>query len=113
MPGKAVGLTDAKIRGLTPPPSGQLELSDQLVGGLRVRVGASGGKTFILRKRVGGSVRNVTLGRFSEAFTLADARKKARSLLIDLESGKGLPSSRPGRAAPGRSADTRHLRRRR
>lgn len=91
MPGKAVGLTDAKIRGLTPPPSGQLEISDQLIGGLRVRVGASGGKTFILRKRVGGSVRNVTLGRFSEAFTLADARKKARSLLIDLESGKGLP----------------------
>ena len=68
-----------------------MELLDQLVGGLRVRVGASGRKTFILRKRVGASVRNVTLGRFSDAFTLADARKKARSLLIDLESGKGLP----------------------
>ena len=56
MPSKAVGLTDAKIRGLTPPSSGQVELLDQLVGGLRIRVGASGGKTFILRKRVGGSV---------------------------------------------------------
>lgn len=91
MASKAVGLTDAKIRGLIPPASGQIEVLDQLVSGLRVRVGASGGKTFILRKRVGGSVRNVTLGRFSDAFTLADARKKARSLLIDLESGKGLP----------------------
>lgn len=91
MPAKSVGLTDAKIRGIAPPASGQLELLDQLVAGLRVRVGASGGKAFILRKRVGSSVRNVTLGRFSDAFTLADARKKARSLLIDLESGRGLP----------------------
>lgn len=84
----AVGLTDAKIAGLKPPPSGQDEIADQLVKGLRVRIGASGVRTFILRKRIGGKLRNVTLGRYGPRFGLGDARKKARSLLVDIDAGK-------------------------
>lgn len=86
-----VGLTDSKIRALSPPIKGQQEWPDQIVPGLRIRVGRSGAKTFILRKRVGGRWRNITIGPFKEYFGLADARKKARSILLDVENGKGVP----------------------
>lgn len=55
-----------------------------MVPGLRVRLGVSGGRTFIVRKRIGGRVKTVTLGRYSPRFSLADARKKARTLLSDI-----------------------------
>ena len=89
MPGK---LTDAKLLGLKKPEKGQVEHSDSDVPGLRVRIGATGAKTFILRKRVADQVRNITLGRYGPRFGLADARRKARSLLSDLESGKPVPT---------------------
>ena len=77
----AVGLTDAKIKGLKPPQAGQDEYADKIVPGLRVRVGKSGVATFILRKRIGGKLANLTLGRFNErAFPLAQARSRARSI---------------------------------
>lgn len=72
-----VGLTDAKIKGLIKPLHGQVEYADQTVPGLRLRVGASGQKTFILRKRVGGQPRNITIGRFGPRCSLLDARRKA------------------------------------
>lgn len=84
----SVGLTDAKIKGLKAPETGQVEYADSLVPGLRLRVGLSGAKTFILRKRVGGRARNLTLDRYHERrFTLSDARKKARALISDIEAG--------------------------
>lgn len=82
---RAVGLSDAKIRGLRLPDSGQIEILDKVVPGLRVRVGAGGAKTFVLRKHVAGKYRNITLGRYSERLSLAAARKKARQLLSDFE----------------------------
>jgi integrase len=78
-------LTDAKIRDLRRPKSGQIEVRDKSVPGLRVRVGMSGTKSFVLRKRVAGKYRNVTIGRFSERFGLAEARKRARQILSDIE----------------------------
>src|SRR3546814_14376752 len=59
----------------------------QAVPWLRVRICVSGARTFVLRKRVAGKPRNITLGRYSERFGLADARKKARALLSDFEHG--------------------------
>ena len=59
----ATNLTDAKIAGFKAVAEGRFEVADKLVPGLRVRVGTSGAKTFILRKRVGGRISNVTLGR--------------------------------------------------
>lgn len=85
-PPEPVILTDAKIRDLRRPKSGQIEVRDKSVPGLRVRVGTSGTKSFVLRKRVAGKYRNIALGRFSDRFGLAEARKKARQLLSDLES---------------------------
>ena len=101
-----VGLTDAKIKALKPPLTGQAEYPDSLVPGLRLRVGSSGAKTFILRKRVGGRARNLTLNRYHERrFTLADARKKARSLISDIEAGAEPAPSR-GRSRRGETAGT-------
>lgn len=88
-------LTDSKLQGLKPPVSGQAEYSDSDVPGLRVRVGSSGVKTFILRKRVGGRLRNMTLGRYGPRFGLAAARRKARALISDIESGKAIAPPAP------------------
>lgn len=78
-------LTDAKIKALRRSAQGQIEIRDKTVPGLRVRYGNSGMKTFVLRKTVGGRYRNVTLGRYSDKFGLAEARRKARQLLNDFE----------------------------
>lgn len=75
MPNRSVGLTDAKIQGLRPPVTGQVEVPDKLLPGLRVRVGKTGTRTFVLRKRVAGRMTNMALGRYNpERFGLADAR---------------------------------------
>lgn len=81
----STALTDAKIRALRPPESGQAEYVDIVVPGLRLRVGVSGAKSFVLRKRVAGKYRNITLGRYSERLPLAEARKKARQILSDVQ----------------------------
>lgn len=78
-------LTDAKILAIRRPEKGQVEVRDKSVPGLRIRVGASGSRTFVLRKTVAGRYRNITLGRYCERFGLAEARKKARQLLSDIE----------------------------
>ncbi len=49
----------------------------------------------ILRKRGGSRWMNITIGPFKEYFGLADARKKARSILLDIENGKG--ATRPAK----------------
>ena len=92
---KKVGLTDARIAGLKPPATGQIEIPDSIVPGLRLRIGRSGIKTYILRKRVNGKWLNVTVGRHSASFTLANARRKARDLLVDVEQGKSI-AKKPG-----------------
>lgn len=91
--GNKTGLTDAKLKGLKAPERGQIEVSDPAVPGLRVRIGATGLKTFIVRKRVGGRIKNMTIGQYGARFGLADARKKARSIISDIETG-GDPSSK-------------------
>jgi len=88
----SMSFTDAKLATLKPPATGTIEISDSVVPGLRVRLGVSGGRTFIVRKRISGRVKTITLGRYSPRFTLADARKKARTLLSDIEAG-GDPSA--------------------
>ena len=79
------GLTDTKINDAKAPAGERLELADDKVPGLRIRVGGRN-KTFTLRKRVAGKVVNLTLGRWHpSSFNVNDARKKARTLLSDLD----------------------------
>lgn len=87
-------LTDAKLKGLKPPAKGQIEVADSDVTGLRARIGTSGAVTFVLRKRTGDKVRNITIGRYGPRFGLADARRKARAITSDLEAGKAVPVAR-------------------
>ena len=89
-------LTDAKLAGMKRPPSGQVEIIDKTVPGLRVRIGQSGKPSFIIRKRVGGKIRVITLGQYSARFSLADARKAARSALSDLDAGKAVAPVKRG-----------------
>jgi integrase len=91
-----VNLTDAKIAGLKAPASGQAEISDAKVPGLRVRIGASGKPSFIVRKRAGGKVKVITLGQYGPRFGLADARKRAREVLSDIDAGKDVAPIRRG-----------------
>jgi hypothetical protein len=51
-------LTDTKIAAIKPPPAGQDEHPDHGVTGLRLRVGAGGKKSWIVRRRVGAKVIN-------------------------------------------------------
>lgn len=101
------GLTDAKLKGIKPPAEGRAEYSDDNVPGLRLRVSSKGTKTFILRKRHGSKVHNITLGTYGQRFGLADARRKARTLLSDLESGKLPPT--PQRRSNGTTTTIRAM----
>lgn len=92
-------LTDAKIQGLKAPEKGQVEHADSMVPGLRVRIGAEGKPSFIIRKRIHGKLHNITLGRYDpRRFGLAAARKRARALISDLEAGAPVPAPK-GRAS--------------
>lgn len=77
-------LTDTKIAAIKAPASGQEEHSDHKVTGLRLRVGATGRKTWIMRRRVGPKVINRKLGNYPQ-MGLASARKAAEALLAALE----------------------------
>jgi integrase len=73
-------LTDAKVAAIKPPAAGQAEHPDNKVTGLRLRVGAGGKKSWIVRRRVGAKVLNKKLGSYPE-MGLAAARKAAEKLL--------------------------------
>lgn len=90
----ATRLTDAKLNAMAKPGPAQVEVADSEVRGLRARIGTSGAISFVLRKRVGDRIKNITLGRFGPRFGTIEARRKARSLLSDLEAGKELPQPR-------------------
>jgi integrase len=77
-------LTDTKIAAIKPPVSGQEEHSDHKVTGLRLRVGAGGKKSWIVRRRVGAKVINKKLGNYPP-MGLAAARSAAERLLEALE----------------------------
>lgn len=94
---KSVGLTDSKIGGLKPTPGVRIEHRDDVVKGLRVRVGTGGTKTFTYRTRFGGKPRNYALGQYDpKRFTLANARTLAQKMQSDIAEGRD-PSGQLGR----------------
>lgn len=76
-------LTDARVSAIAPPKSGRIEYPDDLVRGLRLRVGAGGRKAWIVRTRAGDKQINKTLGPYP-LISLASARDLAREFLITL-----------------------------
>ncbi|WBX83017.1 tyrosine-type recombinase/integrase [Sphingosinicella microcystinivorans] len=85
-------LTDARVAAIKPPATGQEEHADDLVQGLRLRVGAGGRKAWIVRARAGGKVVNKGLGPYP-TLSLASARDSARNFLITLAK-EGQPRAR-------------------
>jgi integrase len=80
-------LTDSKITAIKPPKAGRDEHKDSgpnYVQGLRLRVGISGKKTWIVRARAGEKVLNKKLGTFP-SMRLAAARKAATAVLDAIE----------------------------
>jgi integrase len=94
---RSVGLTDSKIAGLKAAAGERPEYPDDLVKGLRVRVGSGGAKTFTYRARFGGKPRNFALGQYDpKRFTLAAARDLARKMQADITEGRD-PAHQLGR----------------
>jgi integrase len=77
-------LTDTGVKAIKPPASGQAEHPDDLVTGLRLRVGAGGRKAWIVRTRAGGKPINKTIGSYP-VMPLAIAREQAQKLLLDIQ----------------------------
>jgi hypothetical protein len=73
-------LTDSKVAAINRPASGQDEHPDHRVTGLRLRVGAGGKKSWIVRRRVGAKVINKKLGSYPP-MGLAAARTAAEKLI--------------------------------
>lgn len=73
-------LTDTKVAAIKPPKAGQEEHRDNKVTGLRLRVGTSGKKTWIVRARAGEKIVNRKLGVYP-AMGLGAARTAAGKLL--------------------------------
>lgn len=76
-------LSDTRVASIKPPAVGQAEHADDLVAGLRLRVGAGGRKAWIVRTRAGGKQINKTLGAYP-TLSLAEARRSAQRLLLDI-----------------------------
>jgi len=76
-------LTDTRVASIKPPATGQEEHPDDLVTGLRLRVGAGGRKAWIVRTRAGGKPINKTLGAYP-TLKLGAARDSAKAFLIDI-----------------------------
>lgn len=67
------GLSDSRLSALKAPATGRVEIPDDKVQGLRVRVSSKGTKTFVLRKRQGEKLHNITLGKYGPRFCLAES----------------------------------------
>jgi integrase len=82
-------LTDAKIKAIEGEPAKPTEYPDGIVPGLRLRV-TTVSKRWIIRARMGGKVRAVTLGEYGGGdgrLSLAAARLKAVAILDEASSG--------------------------
>ena len=94
-----VPFQDATLRALKAPESGQVEYSDILTPGLRIRVGKRS-KTFVLLHTVDGQRQRVTIGQYP-AITLGKAREAVRTLKA--QNRLGLRPPKRSRRSPNAS----------
>jgi hypothetical protein len=81
-------LTETKVAALKAPADGGEEHRDLKVTGLRLRVGSSGKKTWLVRARAGEKVLNKRLGHYP-SMSLGAARTAAEKLLDTLSRDGG------------------------
>ena len=87
-------LTDLYLKKLTAGDTERIEVWDDKIPGFGVRVSKTGTKTFILMYRQHGKSQRLSLGRYPD-LQLADARKQARSALVEATSGQTPKSEAP------------------
>ena len=85
MPKRA--LTDAAVKRLKPPVSGQIDCFDQGYPGLAIRLSYGGRKSFVYFYHVGRRLRRLTLGTYP-AMSLAEARETWRKVRQDVQAGR-------------------------
>jgi integrase len=83
---KRFNFTQARINDLALPETGRVDYADTDISKLVCRVSHTGNKSFIVTKRVNGTLKNVTIGKFPDV-TVIEARKKAQLILTELNSG--------------------------
>ena len=105
-------LTEASVKKVAPPAEGRIEIFDQVVSGMALRVSSTGAKSFcIFYRREDGKQRRMTLGSYPK-IGLKDAREMARTALVQVFAG-GDPAEmkkaakRESRAKPQTFADLR------
>ena len=82
-----VRFTDTYIRSLRPPEEGRLEVSDETVSGLRIRVTPKGKKSWMYEKRIkGGAKRKHDLGRYPDV-SIKQARQLASAIQVEANAG--------------------------
>ena len=97
-------LTDAFLRNLKAPATGQVEYWDALTPGFGVRVSYGGRKAFQALTRVDGKLQRFTLGSYPK-LALVDARDQAERIIKD--AAKGV--SPKDREAEERARRRRHV----
>jgi len=75
--------TDKKLKGLKADPSKAVDYWDELLPGFGVRVGTTGHKAFFVGTRINGKYRRITLKPRYDLLSLADARTKAKAIMVD------------------------------
>ena len=80
-------LTDARLRALRPPEKGRIELGDARQRNLVLRLSADGAYSWSVAARTKAGARTrMTVGRWPEV-GIAEARKRARAILAEIDSG--------------------------
>ncbi|MCW5699258.1 MAG: integrase arm-type DNA-binding domain-containing protein [Rhodospirillales bacterium] len=79
-------LTDAAVRRLKAPTTGQVDHFDQALPGFGLRISAGEVRSWFAFYRVNGKQRRETIGRYP-AVTLADARKRAAAIFEAVRGG--------------------------
>lgn len=82
-------LTEAMIEKLRPPVAGRLEIQDDAVAGLTLRLTPNGAKSFVVRGRIKGRAQplRITVGD-ARGMRLYDARQRAGEVLRQMRAGE-------------------------
>ncbi|XAP76937.1 tyrosine-type recombinase/integrase [Citromicrobium bathyomarinum] len=83
----STALTDSGVASLKAPASGQVEHPDALVTGLRLRIGTTGRKAWIVRARNGSKVINRKIGEYPQ-MGVRSARRAASELIERIKSDR-------------------------
>src|SRR6476620_8345289 len=79
--------TDAAVKRLKPPKTGQVDIFDKGYPGLALRLSYGGNRSWVYFYRINGRLRRMTLGTYP-ALSLADAREAWRNARNDAQSGR-------------------------